>query len=297
MKRRKKINPILFFTPTLLHFYNKTFRRNQIFIALFLLTLFLLPSILTAFTGYKYTIYFYNPESNINNYTSLKKEFDTYLSSFGDYELQPFNEWEKFENTIAGKKDGVFLVSSWHYRKLREKISIEPVLVAVSKDKTTYKRILSVKKNIATISSLRGISIASASNEDYTKNILRKMLGKDNEGIVESMKILTVPKDIDALMSVGFGVAGAALTTENSLNKLAAINQKQYEMLKQIAVSEEILLPILAIPKPVNNDNMKLVKIVKEMDALPEGKNKLNMLGLDRWTELSEAEKNGLENQ
>lgn len=257
----------------------------------------MLPSILTAFVGYKYTIYFYNPESNINNYASLKKEFDTYLSTFGDYELQPFNEREKFENTIAGKKDGVFLVSSWHYRKLREKISIEPVLVAVSKNKTTYKRILSVRKNLATMSSLRGIIIASASSEDYTKNIIRKMLGKNNEGIIDSMKILPVPKDIDALMSVGFGVAGAALTTENSLNKLATINQKQYKMLKQIAVSEEILLPILAIHKPVNNDNMKLIKIVKEMDALPEGKNKLNMLGLDRWTELSELEKKGLEKE
>jgi hypothetical protein len=296
MEKYKKIKPILF-TSILLRSYTKTFRRKHVFITIFLLILFLLPSLLTAFAGYKYTIYFYNPETNINNFASLKKEFDTYLATFGDYQLQPFSERETFEKVIVGKKDGVFLVSSWHYKKLRENISVEPVLVAVFKNKTTYKRILSVKKNLTTISSLRGINVASASSEDYTKNILRSMLGKDNEGIVDSMKILTVPKDIDALLSVGFGVAGAALTTENSLTKLAMINQKQYEMLKQMAVSEEILLPILAIHKPVDNDNMKLIKIMKEMDALPGGKNKLNMLGLDRWKELGELEKKSLEKE
>ncbi|QTA87282.1 Uncharacterized protein dnm_033120 [Desulfonema magnum] len=35
----------------------------------------------------KTTIYFYSSESNINNFKSLKIEFDSYLSSFGNYEL------------------------------------------------------------------------------------------------------------------------------------------------------------------------------------------------------------------
>lgn len=297
MEMYKKTKHILFFLLTLLHSYTKTIRRNHTFITFFLLILFLLLSLFTVFADYKYNLYFYNPETNINNFASLKKEFDTYFSTFGDYQLQPFSERETFEKIIAGKKDGVFLVSSWHYKKLKENISIEPALIAVFKNKTTYKRILSVKNNLTTVSSLRGINVASSSSEDYTKNIIRSMLGKDNEDIIDSMKILTVPKDIDALMSVGFGVAGAALTTENSLTNLAAINQKQYKMLRQIAVSEEILLPVIAIPKPINNDDMKLINIVKEMDALPEGKNKLNMIGLDRWKELSELEKEILEKE
>ncbi len=248
-----------------------------------------------AFADHKYTIYFYNPETNINNFASLKKEFDTYLSTFGEYQLQPFSERETFDRIIAGKRDGIFLVSSWHYKKLKETIPIEPVLVAISKNKSTYRRVLSVKKNLNDFNSLRSITVASASSEDYTKNILKKMLGESNEDLVDSIKILTVPKDIDALMSVGFGVAGAAFTTENSLTKLAVINQKQYEMLKQLAISEEILLPIVAIPKPANHDCKELLKIIKEMGMISEGKNKLSMLGLDRWKELNELEKKSLE--
>lgn len=267
--------------------------RKHILTAIFLLACFWLLSPLITTADHKYIIYFYNPETNINNFASLKKEFDVYLSSFGEYQLQPFSEREIFDKVISEKKDGIFLISSWHYKKLKETVPMEPALVAISKNKSTYRRILSVKKAINNPNLLKGTTIASSSSEDYTKSLLKKMLGK--EDIVNSIKILTVPKDIDALMSVGFGVAAGALTTENSLDKLATINQKQYEMLRRLSVSEEILLPIAATPKTSDHSHSKLLRIMKEMGTVAEGKNKLNMLGLDTWKELDESEKRCLE--
>lgn len=275
-----------------LHFWIKIIRKN-ILIAISFLAFFWLLSPFITIADHKYTIYFYNPETNINNFASLKKEFDTYLSSFGEYQLQPFSEREIFDKVISEKKDGIFLISSWHYKKLKETIPMEPALVAILKNKSTYRRILSVKKSIGNLNLLRGATVASSSSEDYTKNILKKMLGK--EDIINSIKILTVPKDIDALMSVGFGVATGALTTESSLDRLSTINPKQYEMLRQLAASEEILLPIAAIPKPSDHSHDELLRIMREMGTKTEGKSKLNMLGLDRWKELDESEKKSLE--
>ena len=71
---------------------------------------------MSAFAGNKLTIYFYNPEININNFASLKKEFDTYLSAYGEYQLQPFSEREIFEKVAVSKNDGIFIISSWHYK-------------------------------------------------------------------------------------------------------------------------------------------------------------------------------------
>ena len=96
----------------------------------------------------KYTLYFYSSETNINNYSSLKAEFDLYLSTQGDYRFQPFCDRETFELFISDNQDGVFLLSSWHYQQLKERVPMEPVLVGLSKNRATQKRVLTTKKNI-----------------------------------------------------------------------------------------------------------------------------------------------------
>jgi len=55
----------------------------------------------------KTTVYFYSSETNINNFKSLKMEFDKYLSRFGTYEFQPFSNREDFGQHNRGlKKQG-----------------------------------------------------------------------------------------------------------------------------------------------------------------------------------------------
>ena len=90
-------------------------KRKSRLIILCLLTgflLFLKPVNPAATT--QYTIYFYNPETNINNFASLKIEFDTYLASLGPYQFQPFSDKDTFEKYIAKKRDCIFLISTWH---------------------------------------------------------------------------------------------------------------------------------------------------------------------------------------
>ena len=82
--------------------------RCQQFITLWTLSGCLLFLIFcTAYADTKYTIYFYNPETNINNFASLKIEFDRYLSDYGLFKFQPFSDRKIFEKFIAGKNDGV----------------------------------------------------------------------------------------------------------------------------------------------------------------------------------------------
>jgi ABC-type amino acid transport substrate-binding protein len=164
-------------------------------------------------------------------------------------------------------------------------------LVGVLKGKATYKKILTAKNNIINIDSLKGKVVASSGSEDYTKKILMQMHGEENKDIVGSMKILTVPKDIDALMAVGYGMADSALTTERSLTKLAAINPKQYGFLMSLSKSEEILLPIIAAPAQSDEKIRLLIAIIEEMGTALDGKRKLKMLGVDGWKKVEELER------
>ncbi len=236
------------------------------------------------------TIYFYNPEANINNFALLKKETDSYLSKFGDYSFQPFNDKNIFEDSVSGNKEALFILSSWHYNTLREKYPVKPVLIGVSKGKSTHKKVLSVKKNIKNITSLKGKKIASAGNREYTRNILMQIMGINSGEIADSLKIMPVPKDIDALMAVGFGMAAAALTTEESLGKLRKMNPKHYQRLGQLGRSRELLLSVVAVPRHLNTDDHPLIRILSKMGTESKNKNMLRMIGLDGWRTLTQKE-------
>ncbi len=269
-------------------------RCRFIFIYYLLASLLLLISLSNVFADATYTVYFYNPESNINNYVLLKGEFDKYLSDYGPFKFQPFSNRKTFEKFLIKQKNGIFLLSSWHYHDLLGKVPIEPIFVGFLKGKTTQRKILSATENITSIDSLKGKSIASAGSEEYTKNILMQMLGEKKKYIIDSIKILTVPKDIDALMAVGFGMASSALTAEISFGKLLAINPKQYRMLNQLA-SMETLRQIVAVPKQFDENVGLLLSIIQDMVSSVEGKRNLKMISLDGWKKLSNAERLFLE--
>jgi hypothetical protein len=241
------------------------------------------------------TLYFYNSETNINNYVSLKIAFDTYFAKFGAFHFQPFSDKDIFEKTLIEKQDGGFLLSSWHYRILQKKIPMTPVLVGVSHGKSTQRKVLSARNQIDKVELLKGGKIASAANEAYTRTILSQILGGKSAEILAQVELILVPKDIDALMAVGFGMADAALTTEDSLENLAKINQKQYSMLNRLGASEKQFLTLAVVPKKTAMNSAALLEILEGMSKAPEGESKLRMLGLDGWRKLTQSELKELE--
>ncbi|TAN47003.1 MAG: hypothetical protein EPN21_18885 [Methylococcaceae bacterium] len=235
-------------------------------------------------------LYFYNSETNINNFVSLKITFDTYLSQFGDYYFQPFSDQSNFESFVAENDKGVMLLSSWHYSMLKDQASLVPALIGVSNNKTTQRKILSTQHDIESINDLKGKKIATASNISYSENLLREMVGSANEDVVSSVKFVLVPKDIDALMAVGFGIASAALTSEKSLENFKDINEKQYSQLRQLGISKEILLTLAVVHQKADAGAAKLLATLMKMSTNPDGKLKLRMLGLDDWRPLTPSE-------
>ena len=251
-----------------------------------ILSLFMILIVAVAQTGQ--TVFFYSSETNINNFSSLKVEFDTYLRKYGVFQFQPFSDRETFEQFASGDPAGVYLVSSWHYKSLREKIPIRPVLVGVSRGRSTQRRVLTSDAALGGLADLKGKTIASSGSELYTRDLLAEMLG--DETLLKTVHILAVPKDIDALLAVGFKMADAALTTENSLVKLSGLNPVHHAALKVVATSEETLLPIVATREGSGATVEALLGFLEEMGIRHEGSQRLKMLGLDRWKRLGPVE-------
>ena len=242
----------------------------------------------------KATIFFYSSETNINNFKSLKMEFDSYLAQFGAYEFQPFSEKQTFEEHIKQQENCLILLSSWHYDTIREVFHLTPLLMGSRKGSTRQKRFLVTSGADTSLESLKNGQIASAGSIQYTQMLLEEMF--EAPEAVEGLRILTVPKDIDALMSLGFGMAKAAITTDYSLETLAKMNPPLHKKISILAESQESRLLILAAPVHCEGNAQQLATIFQDMAADQQGGKKLRMLGLDGWQAFDARDATDMEN-
>lgn len=228
------------------------------------------------------TIYFYNPETSIDNFVTLKTAFDSYLSTQGSYNFQPFDNQATFESAIKQQKKGnIYLLSSWHLDELqKQKIPLEIVLMGTSKGNSVQSKILSAKKEITDFNMLKSTTVAGAGSEEYIRNVLQKIT---KQKLPDNIKILSVPKDIDALMAVGFGVAAAAISAETSFTKLATINPNQHQQLHILGASEKSYFLVAATLEKPGKDEAQVLEILYKMAEKEAGQKSLNLLGLDGW--------------
>lgn len=229
----------------------------------------------------KTAVYFYSAEANINNFKSLKIEFDNWLSALGPYEFQPFSDRETFENHIKGKTNCLLLLSSWHYNNISGEYALQPRLAGMRNGSIYQTRVLVCKEKYADMATAKKGRISSASSIPHTQSTLKEMF--DDEEAAKAAKILIVPKDIDALMSVGFGVCQCALTTKSTLESLGTLNPGLYKSIKIVAEGKASLLLILASPENLSQEAEKLISIIRKMPETPDGERKIRMLGLDNW--------------
>ncbi len=244
------------------------------------------------------TIYFYNPGSNINDFRSLKRLFNRYLSATirGRNRFQPFKNKALFERFMKKrrKRNDVFLLSSWHYQNLSKKRAFrkfKPVFVGTINSNPTYTKVLTTKKNIRSIKKLRRKRIASAGNRNYSKKTVQFIGAQKGLSRRTPFRILTVPKDIDALMSVLFGMAQGALTSRESLNTFARINKRKYRKLRQHGESKAIMLPVVVAYQPIYKKSTKrLLSAIQKMPSSSKGREVLGLLGWNGWKKVTKTE-------
>lgn len=229
------------------------------------------------------TIYFYNPEINITRNAVLKNTFDLYLKTQGAYQFQPVENKETFEVLIKEQKNAIFMMSNWHYFQLKKTDLLKTSVLALRGTKDgydTYHKILVGKTSKLNLNTL---NLATSGNEEYSRYILRDIYSQKSIDQFSSLNLLTVPKDIDALMAVGFGLADAALTTKSSLSKLSVLHKQQNTDLHIIGESQALKRLAVIFKDIPLSDHHQIQIILKRMTQDKQGRRGLSMLGLDNW--------------
>lgn len=212
-------------------------------------------------------VYFYITESDINDFKSLKISFDKYLDKY-NYEFQAFNKKSTFESYLT-HKDIIVILSSWHYKQIAKKYDLHAKLVASKRNTITDTKVIVGKKN----STFSG-TITSAYSKDYSLKLIPKLIKNNN------LNVLNVPKEIDALMSVGFGMSDFALVSKDSFELLKEINPfltKQMTIYKESSPSFRMFVS----SKLDGFEKKDLINIFTNMKSQDDGRKVLDMLRID----------------
>ncbi len=226
------------------------------------------------------TLHFYSPETNINNFGTLKREFEAFFATAGGHQFQPYGDRAAFEKALEGNP-GVFLLSSWHYPQLAGKSACQPRLVGQLQKKSSQRHVLCAKKPLANLAALGGMKIAASGSKDFTLARLADLLTPKHRALLPKLHLLPVPKDLDALMALHFDLVQAAVVTESGLAQLALANPTQHAALVPLAHGPERLLPLLLAPAQPDAASQALLQVLAAMSAAPAGLQCLRLLGLE----------------
>ncbi len=224
------------------------------------------------------TIYFHNPEVSTVRNEVLKTVFDRYLQQHGNFTFQPVAQPDTFASLLTLEDSALFMLPSWYFEQLRRQApGLTPRLHGIKQSRAFYHKVLvSAGQPLPETH----IVVALAGTESHGQRMLASMLRPEQ---LRSVQLLLVPKDIDALMSLNFGLADAALTRENSLRTFLALHHDMAGQLNELGRSPPI--PGLLVAS-LRADDARLEAAIRALSDMPgseDGRFGLNMLGLDAW--------------
>jgi hypothetical protein len=230
------------------------------------------------------TIYHYNPENLSGLNLILKNTFDRYFQSRHAIQLQPVEDRKTFQGLVTNSESNLFMMSDWHYRQLASSNRLlAPYLRGLKEGKDTYRKLLIGRPLTLQSQDNAQLTIAVSGSENYVNTVLKYMRYNSGTAPLAHPIYLKVPKDIDALLAVSFGLSDAALATENSFEKLSHLYQNEYQGLTILGESQ----PQKRLLVVVKSDQLPRVRnaldAIEAMDKSKEGRLCLNLLGLDNW--------------
>ena len=100
---------------------------------------------------------------------------------------------------------------------------------------------------------------------------------------LESIEILSVPRDSDAGFAVLFGKADAAVVTKRTLDMLGPTLRDSGDTLKRWATTAPVMAPLVVTDASDGVAQKHAELLFRRMASHAQGRELLSLLGLDDW--------------
>jgi ABC-type phosphate/phosphonate transport system substrate-binding protein len=231
--------------------------------------------------------YYFNPDSSQSNLARLKQEMDRFFKK-NDLHLnfQAFAKYHDFHRKLAQNIPAFVFLPEWYFRKNKKSKGLKPLLQPVRNGKTTYRKVLlTSQKSILTLQELHNKTLAMTTMGQNEAELLGTLMFNKNKIQSKAINILATPKDSDALFALAVHQVDAALVSEDNLQKIGKINPHILKIVRSVAASQPIPLPILcAGNEGVSQENIKkLKKIFLGAKHSDDSAKFMEMLQIDAW--------------
>ena len=239
----------------------------------------------------KEPVFLLSPDAEKDSVQLISADFEKYLSQYGDYSLQIFDLEEKLERQIEQKPQAIVMIPAENYRQLFKKYQLTVLAIGLVNGVTTHQQVFVARQGTAK-ENLSG-TVAMPYSESEGKIILQHLLGKQQTADLE---ILTVPKGIDGLMSVGFGMAEFAIINLTAFKQISRVNSRLIALLKQLVVGDKQYNMLVCAPlKNKTPSSARTLTALQEMKKTTEGQRLLKFLELDGWQKATQMQQVQLE--
>ncbi|MBF0227666.1 MAG: PhnD/SsuA/transferrin family substrate-binding protein, partial [Desulfobacterales bacterium] len=186
-----------------------------------------------------------------------------------------------FQESVNRLKPEFALVNSSYFNSMEKEYNWKPILAGHNNGSKSYSKILVVKKQTTSLSQLLNKSIAAVSvgispisyiNSDIPQDIL-----------IKSIFVVSVSKDIDGVMALGFDQVQGAIVTQSSFNKLKEINMEIYKELNILMELSPVEYPKFAA-FPNASIPEKIAEVLKKIEHKNELKLILMFFGITGFT-------------
>ncbi|MFK5968537.1 MAG: PhnD/SsuA/transferrin family substrate-binding protein [Candidatus Marithrix sp.] len=244
------------------------------------LVLFMILVILPWHLSYAGTTFIFNPEARISKIKTVKSGLEKYLRLQGnDTKVYIFANSKDFQGSMPRLQPEIAIVASYYFSSMKDEFKWKSILFGHKKGKKYFSKVLVTLKSITNIQQLKKKSLATvalgAISSSYINTLLPTGLSVKNDDI----RIVSVSKDIDAIMALGFEQVQAAIVTKTSFNKLKKINPDAVKNLHILQKLNPIQYPqVVIFPNTKNIDN--LINIFANMSYKGSNRQVLRFFGI-----------------
>jgi hypothetical protein len=175
-----------------------------------------------AYTGHTETLFVFNPEAKASHIASIRADFENYLKSQGiGADVYVFAVPSDFQDSVGRLKPSAAIVASYYYNLMKSKYLWKALLAGHKEGEKVYNKVMVASKSVSDPLQLKDKSLAAVcpgSSSSYIDSMLPAGLSAEN------VRIVSVSKDIDAIMALGFEQVQAAIVTKENFEKLEKIN-------------------------------------------------------------------------
>ena len=230
---------------------------------------------------------FYEPELAADNLGQITTSMTAFMREAGvDVDFQAFARFEDFRREIARRQPAFVAGPSWALPEICEHTELgriaEPTIsntAFAEKTLVTYRtsdEVTPVDK--ATIKTIAAIVPSGTSVRELYPKLAAFLRSRP------AVKLVTVPKDLDAVLAMAFGHADAAFISHRRLEQLKATRPNVARGLVPIGLTEKVTLPaVYATEFAEPNDSNELAIAFSKMRSRQIGPDLLAMLGYDDW--------------